>query len=174
MKKDTGCNYLISFCFIGTPGRIRTCGLRIRRAGILKSKNVVITTSWFYCSFSTNFWFRLDMFGNIWPWRAQFGHNSIEYYPLPYSSLQHNLIKRCLRINSKRQFNISLRKLHCSSLSNFRIWLAYLQIFQIFDARNVNKMNREKSIGLSCAIHNSFRKWHVNAAIIVFGVVISV
>ena len=31
MKKDTGYNYLISFCFCGTPGPIRTGGLRIRR-----------------------------------------------------------------------------------------------------------------------------------------------
>ena len=76
----------------GTPGPIRTCDLRIRRAGFLEFKNVVISKSWFYSTFLTAFWFRLEMFGNIWPWRAQFGHNSIEYYPLSYSSLQHNLI----------------------------------------------------------------------------------
>ena len=40
-------------------------------------------------------------------------------------------------------------------------------------ARNVNKTNREKSISLSYAIHNSIRKWQINAAIIVLGVVIS-
>ena len=45
MKKDTGHNYPISFRFIGTPGPIRTGGLRIRRAGILKCKNAVITSS---------------------------------------------------------------------------------------------------------------------------------
>jgi hypothetical protein len=78
--------------FSGTPGRIRTCGLRIRRARILKFKNAVITSSWFYSNFLRYFWLRLEMFGNIWSWRAQFGHNSIEYYPLPYSSLQQNLI----------------------------------------------------------------------------------
>ena len=46
-----------------------------------KSENPVITTIWFYSNFSTYFWFRLELFGNIWPWRAQFGHNSIKLCP---------------------------------------------------------------------------------------------
>ena len=45
-------------------GCASTCGLRIRRPGFWKLKNVVITTSWFYTTFSTNFWFRLELFGN--------------------------------------------------------------------------------------------------------------
>jgi len=36
-------------------------------------KNVVISNSWFYSTFSTYFWFRLELFGNIWHWRAQLG-----------------------------------------------------------------------------------------------------
>jgi len=40
-RKPKSANPLV---IIGTPGRIRTCGLRIRSAGILKFKNVVIST----------------------------------------------------------------------------------------------------------------------------------
>ena len=37
-------------------------GLRIRSAGILKSKKFVISTGWFCTTFSTNFCFHLEMF----------------------------------------------------------------------------------------------------------------
>jgi len=66
---------VVTLWFCTTPGRIPACGLRIRRAGILEFKNVVISTNRFYTTFSTSFWFREELFGNIWPWRAQFGHN---------------------------------------------------------------------------------------------------
>ena len=58
-------------------------------------------------------------------------------------------------LNSKRQFNISPGKLHCSSLSNFRIWLANLQIFQMFDAGTLHiKSVRLKLIKLAYVCYN--------------------
>ena len=75
------------FVFIGARGRNRTgteTKLRgILSAEILKFKIVVISTGWFYSTFLTNFWFRLEMFGNIWPWRAQFGHNIVSSKSIP-------------------------------------------------------------------------------------------
>ena len=55
----------------------------IPKPRFFKFKNVIITTSWFYSTFSINFWFRLEPFGNIWPWRAQFGHSSLYRWPSP-------------------------------------------------------------------------------------------
>jgi hypothetical protein len=43
--KRRGLFVSLDFILYGTPGMIRTCGLRIRRAGIFKLKNVVISTN---------------------------------------------------------------------------------------------------------------------------------
>jgi hypothetical protein len=74
---------LNNWWFACATGRIWTCGLRIRRPGILKFENIINSTGWFYTIFSTNFWFRLELFGSIWPWRAQFGHSPALYKPHP-------------------------------------------------------------------------------------------
>ena len=55
----------------------------IPKPGFFKFKNVIITTSWFYSTFSTDFCFRLELFVNFWPWRAQFGHSSLYRWPSP-------------------------------------------------------------------------------------------
>ena len=69
----------VSAWIYGSEGQNR---IRLRRnTGIFtpnlwKFKNKVILSSWwFYANFSGYFWFRLELFGNICPWRAQFGHN---------------------------------------------------------------------------------------------------
>ena len=59
----------------GAEGQNRTADKGIFRPNFWNSENTVITSSWFYSNFSSYFWFRLEQFGNIWPWRAQFGHN---------------------------------------------------------------------------------------------------
>jgi len=55
----------------------RTADTGIFRPIFRKFKFRVFLTGWFYSNFSSYFWFRLELFGNIWPWRAQFGHNPI-------------------------------------------------------------------------------------------------
>ena len=69
--------------FTGAEGQNRTADTGIFSPIFCKSKNVIITSSWFYSTFSTNFWFRLEPFGNIWPWRAQFGHSRLSRWPSP-------------------------------------------------------------------------------------------
>jgi hypothetical protein len=61
--------------FYVMPGRMWNFGLWIRRAGIWKIEKFIMWTIQFYSTLSTCFWYRMELFGNIWPWQAQFGQS---------------------------------------------------------------------------------------------------
>ena len=49
---------------------------RIKFNKIFKRHEVEFNSR-FCTTFSTDFWFRLELFWKIWPWRAQFGHSPV-------------------------------------------------------------------------------------------------
>ena len=87
----------------------------IFRLNFLNSENAVITSSWFYSDFSGYFWIRLELFGNIWPWRAQFGHNLAPPDPPCLPSLHKHLT-----VNNLQRRPISSAKKHKKNLYDGR------------------------------------------------------